>query len=109
MWWSNLHGLATPIHYLSGLPLNRRFALVLEITCYLCGAWVREDQISVTRIPLWAAASENDPNEWKDTDVAMAFINDEGEVVTFCLNCALKATKRCWDRIHAGVASITST
>ena len=25
---------------------------MLEKTCYLCGTWIREDQISVTRIPM---------------------------------------------------------
>ncbi len=80
--------------------------MVLEKTCYLCGVWIREDQISVTRIPIWATATENDPKRWNETDAAMAFVNDQGEVLTFCLNCALKATKRCWDRIHAGTVDI---
>jgi hypothetical protein len=74
---------------------------VLEKTCYLCGAWIRQDQVSITRIPLWATSRENDPEQWKDTDAAMAFLNDRGEVVTFCVNCALTATKRCWDRIQS--------
>ena len=74
--------------------------MVLEKTCYLCGGWLRADRINVTRIPIWAAATEHDPDRWKDTDAAMAFLNDEGEVVTLCADCALKATNRCWDRIQ---------
>jgi hypothetical protein len=74
---------------------------VQEKTCYLCGALIREDQISITRIPLWATSREDDAERWKDTDAAMVFLNDRGEVVTFCLNCALIATKRCWDRIQS--------
>ncbi len=81
---------------------------MLEKTCYLCGAWIRQDQISITRIPLWATSGENDPERWKDTDAAMAFLNDQGEVVTFCLNCALIATKRCWDRIQSTSAEPNS-
>ena len=73
----------------------------MERTCYLCGAWIRDDQVSITRIPIWATATENDPERWKDTDAAMAFVNDQGEVVTFCVNCALNATKRCRDRIQS--------
>jgi hypothetical protein len=80
---------------------------MMENTCYLCGAWIREDQISVTRIPLWATARENDPERWKDTDAAMAFINDQGEVLTFCVDCALNATQRCLSRIHAGTVNIS--
>ena len=72
-----------------------------EKTCYLCGVWIREDQMSITRIPLWATSGESDLEQWKDTDAAMAFLNDRGEVVPFCVNCALTATKRCWDRIHS--------
>ena len=72
-----------------------------EKTCYLCGALIREDQISITRIPLWATSRVDDAERWKDTDAAMVFLNDRGEVVTFCLNCALIATKRCWDRIQS--------
>lgn len=75
--------------------------MALEKTCYLCGAWIRQDQIGITRIPLWATSGENDQERWKDTDAAMAFLNDRGEVVTFCLNCALVATKRCWNRIQS--------
>jgi hypothetical protein len=74
---------------------------VLGKTCYLCGAWIREDQLSVTRIPLWATSRADDPERWRDTDAAMAFLNDRGEIVTFCLNCALIATKRCWDRMQS--------
>jgi hypothetical protein len=59
-----------------------------ENTCYLCGALIREDQIMVTRIPIWATATENDPEPWKSTDAAMAFINNEGEIVPLCMNCA---------------------
>ena len=81
---------------------------MLENKCYLCGAMIREDQISVTRIPLWATATESDPERWKDTDAAMAFMDDQGEIVTFCVNCALNATKRCWDRIRAGITHIGS-
>jgi len=81
---------------------------VLEKTCYLCGAWIRQDQLSITRIPLWATSRENDPQPWKDTDAAMAFLNDQGEVVTFCFNCALIATKRCWDRIQSTLAESDS-
>ena len=72
-----------------------------ENTCYLCGALIREDQIMVTRIPIWATATENDPEQWKNTDVAMAFMNNEGEVVSLCMNCALDATMRCWHRIQS--------
>ena len=72
-----------------------------ENTCYLCGTWIREDQIMVTRIPLWATATETDPDQWKNTDVAMAFINNEGKIVTLCMNCALDATMRCWNRIQS--------
>ncbi|MDH3963761.1 MAG: hypothetical protein OEV25_10130 [Deltaproteobacteria bacterium] len=72
-----------------------------ENTCYLCGALIREDQIMVTRIPIWATATENDPNQWKNTDVAMAFMNNEGEFVPLCMNCALDATMRCWHRIQS--------
>jgi hypothetical protein len=61
-----------------------------ENTCYLCGALIREDQIMVTRIPIW-----------KSTDAAMAFINNEGEIVPLCMNCALDATMRCWKRIQS--------
>jgi hypothetical protein len=75
--------------------------MVLGKRCYLCGAWIREDQIGITRIPLWATSRENDTERWKDTDAAMAFLNDEGEVVTLCLNCALIATERCWKRIQS--------
>jgi hypothetical protein len=71
-----------------------------ENTCYLCGALIREDQIMVTRIPIWSTATEDDPAKWKITDVAMAFINNEGEVVPLCMNCALDATMRCWQRIQ---------
>ena len=74
---------------------------MIEKTCYICGTWIREDQISVTRIPIWATATENDPERWKNTDVAMAFINNEGEIVALCINCALSATKRCSDRIQS--------
>ncbi len=74
--------------------------MVLEKACYLCKAWIREDQLSVTRIPIWATATETDPVQWKDTDAAMAFVNDQGEVVIFCADCALNATKRCWERIQ---------
>jgi len=74
---------------------------MLEKTCYLCGTWIREDQISVTRIPIWATAAENDLERWKNTDLAMAFISNEGEIVKFCRNCALNAIKRCWDRIQS--------
>ncbi|MGD8372177.1 MAG: hypothetical protein PVF76_15020 [Syntrophobacterales bacterium] len=74
---------------------------MLEKTCYLCGTWLREDQTGVTRIPIWATATPDDPERWKNTDVAMAFINDQNEIVTLCINCALKATKRCWDRIQS--------
>ena len=38
----------------------------------------------------------------------MAFLNDRGEVVTFCQNCALTATKRCWDRIQSTAAESDS-
>ena len=71
-----------------------------ENTCYLCGALIREDQTKVTRIPIWATATENDPEQWKNTDVAMAFMNNEGEIVPLCMNCALDATMRCWQRIQ---------
>jgi len=81
---------------------------VLEKTCYLCGAWIRQDQISITRIPLWATSREDDPERWKDTDAALAFLNDRGEVVTLCQHCALIATKRCWDRIHSTAAESDS-
>ena len=74
---------------------------MLEKTCYLCRSGIREDQISVTRIPLWAVATENDPEGWKNSDVAMAFLNSEGEIVTLCMNCALDATRRCCDRIQS--------
>jgi hypothetical protein len=70
-------------------------------TCYLCTTWIREDQIMVTRIPIWATATASDPERWKNTDVAMAFTNDEGEIVTLCMNCALDATMRCWKRIQS--------
>ena len=62
---------------------------MLEKTCYLCGTWLREDQRSVTRIPIWATAAQDDPERWKNTDVAMTFINDQGEIVTLCMNRAL--------------------
>ena len=81
---------------------------MLEKTCYLCRTGIRQDQISVTRIPLWATSRENDQERWKDTDAAMAFLNDRGEVVTFCLNCALIATKRCRDRIQSTSAELDS-
>jgi hypothetical protein len=55
----------------------------------------------VTRIPIWATATASDPERWKNTDVAMAFINDEGEIVTLCMHCALDATMRCWKRIQS--------
>lgn len=74
-----------------------------EKTCYLCGTWIREDQIAVTRIPIWATAREDDLEPWKSTDVALAFVNDQGEVVSLCVNCALKATGRCWDRIQSAL------
>ena len=78
----------------------RRFVTMQKKTCYLCTTWIREDQIMVTRIPIWATATASDPERWKNTDVAMAFINDEGEIVTLCMNCALDATMRCWKRIQ---------
>ena len=81
---------------------------MLEKTCYLCGAWIRQDQISITRVPLWATSRDDDPERWKDTDAALAFLNDRGEVVTFCQNCALTATKRCWDRIQSTAAESES-
>jgi len=34
----------------------------------------------------------------------MAFVNDKGEIATLCVTCALNATKRCWDRIYAGIS-----
>ncbi len=84
---------------------RRSFATVLEKMCYLCGSGIREDQISVTRIPIWATATERDPEGWKETDAALAFINDKGEIVTLCVKCALNATKRCWDRIYTGISA----
>ena len=75
--------------------------MVLGKTCYLCGAWIREDQTGITRIPLWATSRENDMERWRDTDAAMAFLNDKDEIVTLCLNCALTATERCWERIRS--------
>jgi hypothetical protein len=80
---------------------------VPEKTCYICGTWIREDQISVTRIPLWATATASDPEQWKETDVAMAFVNDQNEIATLCVQCALNATKRCWERIYAGISQDT--
>jgi hypothetical protein len=67
--------------------------MVLEKRCYLCGVWIREDQMGITRIPLWATSGKSDMERWKDTDAAMAFLNDQGEIVTLCLNCALTATE----------------
>ena len=75
-----------------------------EKTCYICGTWIRQDQVSVTRIPLWATATESDPEQWKETDAAMAFVNDQNEIATLCVKCALNATKRCWERIYAGTS-----
>lgn len=75
--------------------------MVLEKRCYLCGVWIREDQTGITRIPLWATSGKSDMERWKDTDAAMAFLNDQGEIVTLCLNCALIATERCWKRIQS--------